>query len=165
MTVKLIHFYIYTALGSKIRGASDQPTSCPFCGATLRQARNLRRHLEMLHFGVGKVPGTLELHSGESHSNSPAPLSSDSNSTLAVLPSSLCQPVMEAAEPPPPPLGHHNPHTNSCLQPASTVASSFFSYSHQDSLLDPQRMGEQHTSAFRGVGIIPRPDPGSHSEV
>ncbi|XP_011156602.1 transcription factor GAGA isoform X1 [Solenopsis invicta] len=30
---------------SKARGASDCPGVCPFCGATLRQARNLRRHL------------------------------------------------------------------------------------------------------------------------
>ncbi|XP_011869479.1 PREDICTED: transcription factor GAGA isoform X4 [Vollenhovia emeryi] len=30
---------------SKARGASDCPGICPLCGATLRQARNLRRHL------------------------------------------------------------------------------------------------------------------------
>ncbi|XP_070152298.1 transcription activator GAGA isoform X2 [Polyergus mexicanus] len=30
---------------SKARGASDCPGVCPLCGATLRQARNLRRHL------------------------------------------------------------------------------------------------------------------------
>ncbi|KAL0132300.1 hypothetical protein PUN28_000231 [Cardiocondyla obscurior] len=30
---------------SKSRGASDCPGVCPLCGATLRQARNLRRHL------------------------------------------------------------------------------------------------------------------------
>ncbi|XP_011298770.1 transcription factor GAGA [Fopius arisanus] len=30
---------------SKIRGASDCPGQCGLCGATLRQARNLRRHL------------------------------------------------------------------------------------------------------------------------
>jgi hypothetical protein len=29
----------------KIRGASDCPGVCPLCGSTLRQARNLRRHL------------------------------------------------------------------------------------------------------------------------
>ncbi|XP_034943163.1 zinc finger and BTB domain-containing protein 45-like isoform X3 [Chelonus insularis] len=29
----------------KVRGASDCPGICPLCGATLRQARNLRRHL------------------------------------------------------------------------------------------------------------------------
>lgn len=29
----------------KVRGASDQPGACPLCGALLRQARNLRRHL------------------------------------------------------------------------------------------------------------------------
>nr|XP_012147129.1 PREDICTED: uncharacterized protein LOC105661736 [Megachile rotundata] len=32
---------------------SDQPASCPLCGAILRQSRNLRRHLELLHFGLG----------------------------------------------------------------------------------------------------------------
>lgn len=35
---------ISTSTG-KIRGASDCPGVCPLCGATLRQARNLRRHL------------------------------------------------------------------------------------------------------------------------
>ena len=25
----------------------------PLCGAVIRQSRNLRRHLELLHFGVG----------------------------------------------------------------------------------------------------------------
>ncbi|XP_012274900.1 transcriptional regulator Kaiso isoform X2 [Orussus abietinus] len=37
---------VHGAAGSsKIRGASDCPGVCPLCGATLRQARNLRRHL------------------------------------------------------------------------------------------------------------------------
>ncbi|XP_029167728.1 transcription factor GAGA-like [Nylanderia fulva] len=39
--------------GSKTRSLSDQPASCPLCGAILRQSRNLRRHLELLHFGLG----------------------------------------------------------------------------------------------------------------
>ena len=38
---------------SKSRSMSDQPASCPLCGAILRQSRNLRRHLELLHFGLG----------------------------------------------------------------------------------------------------------------
>ncbi|XP_076380007.1 uncharacterized protein LOC117221623 isoform X3 [Megalopta genalis] len=38
---------------SKARSMSDQPASCPLCGAILRQSRNLRRHLELLHFGFG----------------------------------------------------------------------------------------------------------------
>lgn len=38
---------------SKARSLSDQPASCPLCGAILRQSRNLRRHLELLHFGLG----------------------------------------------------------------------------------------------------------------
>ncbi|XP_043278090.1 uncharacterized protein [Venturia canescens] len=38
---------------SKGRSVSDQPTTCPLCGAILRQSRNLRRHLELLHFGLG----------------------------------------------------------------------------------------------------------------
>ncbi|XP_020289026.1 protein abrupt-like isoform X1 [Pseudomyrmex gracilis] len=38
---------------SKSRSLSDQPASCPLCGAILRQSRNLRRHLELLHFGLG----------------------------------------------------------------------------------------------------------------
>ncbi|KZC04276.1 Transcription factor GAGA [Dufourea novaeangliae] len=38
---------------SKVRSMSDQPAPCPLCGAILRQSRNLRRHLELLHFGFG----------------------------------------------------------------------------------------------------------------
>ncbi|XP_014222906.1 transcription factor Ken 2-like isoform X2 [Trichogramma pretiosum] len=38
---------------SKSRTLSDQPATCPLCGAVIRQSRNLRRHLELLHFGVG----------------------------------------------------------------------------------------------------------------
>ncbi|KAJ8669672.1 hypothetical protein QAD02_000931 [Eretmocerus hayati] len=38
---------------SKSRTLSDQPTACPLCGAVIRQSRNLRRHLELLHFGAG----------------------------------------------------------------------------------------------------------------
>lgn len=36
---------IASQTATKIRGASDCPGICPLCGATLRQARNLRRHL------------------------------------------------------------------------------------------------------------------------
>ncbi|CAG2056100.1 unnamed protein product [Timema podura] len=38
----------------KKNSVSDQPATCPLCGATLRQSRNLRRHLELLHFGAGR---------------------------------------------------------------------------------------------------------------
>lgn len=37
---------------SKSRTLSDQPATCPLCGAVIRQSRNLRRHLELLHFGA-----------------------------------------------------------------------------------------------------------------
>ncbi|XP_058804311.1 protein tramtrack, alpha isoform-like isoform X2 [Phymastichus coffea] len=37
----------------KSRTQSDQPATCPLCGASIRQSRNLRRHLELLHFGSG----------------------------------------------------------------------------------------------------------------
>ncbi|XP_070522558.1 uncharacterized protein [Cardiocondyla obscurior] len=49
---------------SKGRSLSDQPVSCPLCGAILRQSRNLRRHLELLHFGLGNggKPGIHSRH-------------------------------------------------------------------------------------------------------
>jgi len=46
---------------SKARSLSDQPASCPLCGAILRQSRNLRRHLELLHFGLGNS-GKSSIH-------------------------------------------------------------------------------------------------------
>lgn len=33
------------------KGLSDQPAACPLCNAVIRQSRNLRRHLELKHFG------------------------------------------------------------------------------------------------------------------
>lgn len=108
--------------GSKIRGASDQPAICPLCGATLRQARNLRRHLEMLHFGAGKIPpptdsesppgenspsatnpGHRSVSRGSSHQSVPTSPGaagtpgSDQSATVVVMPSALCQPVMLAS--------------------------------------------------------------------
>ncbi|EFN76034.1 Transcription factor GAGA [Harpegnathos saltator] len=47
---------------SKMRSLSDQPASCPLCGAILRQSRNLRRHLELLHFGLGNSGKTTSMH-------------------------------------------------------------------------------------------------------
>lgn len=47
--------FLFLVKGSaKKNSVSDQPATCPLCGATLRQSRNLRRHLELLHFGVGR---------------------------------------------------------------------------------------------------------------
>lgn len=47
---------------SKARSLSDQPASCPLCGAILRQSRNLRRHLELLHFGLGNGNKPSSVH-------------------------------------------------------------------------------------------------------
>lgn len=115
--------------GSKVRGASDQPATCPLCGATLRQARNLRRHLEMLHFGAGKIPppespsgnnspsttnaGHRSTSRGSSHQSVPTspgaagtPGSDQSAAAVVVMPSALCQPVMLASPEDP----HHTGH-------------------------------------------------------
>lgn len=37
-------------LETKSRSQSEQPASCPICGAVIKQSRNLRRHLELRHF-------------------------------------------------------------------------------------------------------------------
>lgn len=34
----------------KSKSQSEQPATCPICSATIRQSRNLRRHLELRHF-------------------------------------------------------------------------------------------------------------------
>lgn len=36
--------------GPKSKSQSEQPATCPICSATIRQSRNLRRHLELRHF-------------------------------------------------------------------------------------------------------------------
>lgn len=48
----------------KSRSQSEQPASCPICGAVIRQSRNLRRHLELRHFskpGIKKERKHLHL--------------------------------------------------------------------------------------------------------
>lgn len=39
----------------KSRSQSEQPASCPICGAVIRQSRNLRRHLELRHFSKPNI--------------------------------------------------------------------------------------------------------------
>lgn len=41
---------IYNFPEIKSRSQSEQPASCPICGAVIKQSRNLRRHLELRHF-------------------------------------------------------------------------------------------------------------------
>lgn len=43
-----IVFIMFTEI--KSRSQSEQPASCPICGAVIKQSRNLRRHLELRHF-------------------------------------------------------------------------------------------------------------------
>ncbi|XP_049762547.1 transcription factor GAGA-like [Schistocerca cancellata] len=64
--------------GTKIRGASDQPGACPLCGALLRQARNLRRHLltsckYRMSVGPGGGPG-VGVGVGAAYSQQPSAL-------------------------------------------------------------------------------------------
>lgn len=41
---------LFTIIEPKSRSQSEQPASCPICGAVIKQSRNLRRHLELRHF-------------------------------------------------------------------------------------------------------------------
>lgn len=45
---KLVNVHLLTETKSKSQ--SEQPATCPICSATIRQSRNLRRHLELRHF-------------------------------------------------------------------------------------------------------------------
>lgn len=59
-SVPLGHSQVSGLGSSKIRGASDCPGMCPLCGSTLRQARNLRRHLLSsckYRFSIGNQTG------------------------------------------------------------------------------------------------------------
>ncbi|XP_063230780.1 longitudinals lacking protein, isoforms H/M/V-like isoform X2 [Bacillus rossius redtenbacheri] len=70
---------------SKKNSVSDQPATCPLCGATLRQSRNLRRHLELLHFGVGR--STVRVRTRKEPGTSPAVC------PPAQLPVHVCEPA------------------------------------------------------------------------
>ncbi|XP_071450957.1 transcription activator GAGA-like [Hetaerina americana] len=116
----------------KKSGVSDQPAICPLCGATIRQSRNLRRHLELLHFGASSTRGgSLRVKSrsfshqplrpgeqGREGSSSPISLVSPHHPTISmVVPANPLMVVSSGAErsglgdPSPGPLGpQHLPH-------------------------------------------------------
>lgn len=61
-------FFIINLLSEpKSKSQSEQPATCPICSATIRQSRNLRRHLELRHFKK-RTPKKLkkEMANGES---------------------------------------------------------------------------------------------------
>ncbi|XP_049832003.1 transcription factor GAGA-like [Schistocerca gregaria] len=107
--------------GTKIRGASDQPGACPLCGALLRQARNLRRHLltsckYRMSVGPGGGPG-VGVGVGAAYSQQPSALEPEVQlqqpATFAsLLPVALPQPGRPSS--PLRPLSvqgqHHHPH-------------------------------------------------------
>ncbi|XP_076633982.1 uncharacterized protein LOC143348061 isoform X2 [Colletes latitarsis] len=104
---------------------SDQPASCPLCGAILRQSRNLRRHLELLHFGLGSnnKSGIHMRHRRTDRSNDLI------RSTLA----SICPPHTTRTDYP----RTENTDFSTSLSIASTVSSSASSVSLAGSLLGP----------------------------
>lgn len=103
---------------SKTRSMSDQPASCPLCGAILRQSRNLRRHLELLHFGLGSnsKSGVHTRHRRTDRNNDLV------RSTFA----SICPPHMTRMDHSRPP---ENADFSTSLSIASTVSSSASSVS------------------------------------
>lgn len=109
---------------SKGRSMSDQPVSCPLCGAILRQSRNLRRHLELLHFGLGSnnKSGVHMRHRRTDRNNDLV------RSTLA----SICPPHMTRMDHSRPP---ENTDFSTSLSIASTVSSSASSGSLTGELL------------------------------
>lgn len=52
----------------KSRSQSEQPASCPICGAVIKQSRNLRRHLELRHFSK---PGIKKERKSSTNTNIP----------------------------------------------------------------------------------------------
>lgn len=118
---------------------SDQPVSCPLCGAILRQSRNLRRHLELLHFGLGSnnKSGVHMRHRRTDRNNDLV------RSTLA----SICPPHMTRMDHSRPP---ENTDFSTSLSIASTVSSSASSGSLTGSLMGPSSSalgaGDQNAS-------------------
>ncbi|CAK9806701.1 Transcription factor GAGA [Anthophora quadrimaculata] len=117
---------------SRARSMSDQPTSCPLCGAILRQSRNLRRHLELLHFGHGSnnKSGVHMRHRRTNRNNDLV------RSTLA----SICQPHMTKTDHSRA-LGSTDFSALTSLSITSTVSSSASNVSLAGSLMGPSVLG------------------------
>ncbi|XP_037052505.1 transcription factor GAGA [Bradysia coprophila] len=54
----------------KSRSQSEQPASCPICGAVIRQSRNLRRHLELRHFSKPGVKSNRKSSTNSANTSS-----------------------------------------------------------------------------------------------
>lgn len=74
---------------SKSRTLSDQPATCPLCGAIIRQSRNLRRHLELLHFGGKQALRVKKDHLDRSVSKASIVLKSSQKPDVSSYPSSM----------------------------------------------------------------------------
>ncbi|XP_055705075.1 transcription factor GAGA isoform X4 [Phlebotomus papatasi] len=66
----------------KSRSQSEQPASCPICGAIIRQSRNLRRHLELRHFSR---PGAKKEKKSKSNSVSSESASTSTGTVTVVM--------------------------------------------------------------------------------
>ncbi|CAO1425238.1 unnamed protein product [Diamesa serratosioi] len=68
----------------KSKSQSEQPATCPICSATIRQSRNLRRHLELRHFKK-RTPKKMKKDGSNSANTSQEQILSDSgNNTITV---------------------------------------------------------------------------------
>ncbi|CRK91999.1 CLUMA_CG005579, isoform A [Clunio marinus] len=72
----------------KSKSQSEQPATCPICSATIRQSRNLRRHLELRHFKK-RTPKKIkkEMAAAEQLANTSTEILSDNgngNNTITV---------------------------------------------------------------------------------
>ncbi|CAO1429320.1 unnamed protein product [Diamesa hyperborea] len=68
----------------KSKSQSEQPATCPICSATIRQSRNLRRHLELRHFKK-RTPKKMKKEGSNSANTSQEQILSDSgNNTITV---------------------------------------------------------------------------------
>ncbi|XP_076244736.1 uncharacterized protein LOC143185535 isoform X2 [Calliopsis andreniformis] len=111
---------------SKSRSMSDQPASCPLCGAILRQSRNLRRHLELLHFGLGSnSKSSVHMRHRRTDRN---------NDLVRSTFASICPPHMTRMDHSRPP---ENTDFSTSFSIASTVSSNASNVSLAGSLMGP----------------------------
>ena len=153
------------------KGISEQPAACPLCNAIIRQSRNLRRHLELKHFGKrpkkGKGAKRKSLSSQcdtdtESNAGSVADTAVIEHVQVEMKSPSVCGALPSSSSSSTHPSHKH--HTLTELQPAHQHQN-VDSYLQQQQQLQIESFSHVTSPSSSSVYQIPYPHPHPHLAI
>lgn len=170
---------------------SDLPAECTVCGVTLRQSRNLRRHMELIHLKVdGERIRKRRKQDGKSKADEDGTIQTDENNPLSInettdttvnnagssqgprLPPPPPPPHMLTSPPPPPLAMYQTPHHNPTPQmpgpgPSTTLCDTMhttFVPTHSLQFTHDNVFRQHQTELLRGAGLYADTRDHCHNE-